>query len=1134
MSAPSTPGSEIHAGTVVAERFVIERLAGAGGMGSVYAAQDRFDGARVALKVLRALGPDDEVRFTREAEVLRALSHPGIVRYVAHGTARGMPFLAMEWIEGEDLGERIARGPLPATEVMALGRSIADALAVVHERGVVHRDLKASNVRIAARGPVLVDFGVARARDLGPVSVTRTGAIVGTPLTMAPEQARGVPDVDARADVFALGTLIHECLTGVPPFIASSLIAVLARILLDSVPPPSERVSGVPPALDALVLRMLEKDPDSRPANGAAVRALLDGIATGAGITPPVPSRRGLSLEETRYATCVVIRGTVPLDRTVSADKTQADDRALRAIAASHGALLERLLDGSLVALVLGGVREEQAVRGARCALALRDATGLPAALAAGKATTGARVPVGDAIERALEVLDDAGPGEVATNTTTSDLLSARFLTERRGDHALVLSPVGAAPRTVRGRSTPFVGRRRELASLASLVTEALEDHASRAALVTAAPGLGKSRLAAELRARIGSEHADAECLLILADDALASSPNTFARSLARALLDRARGPLEHAPFARDLAGLAPLDDASEQLVALVQRDGTARRARHVRALVELITVASSRGLALLLDDAQWIDDASASMIDEAIGELDGLPVAAIALARPEGTSLFSGRSVEALRLSPLAARAADELARHVLGDAADLALVARAVDAASGHPLLLEEILRAGPDAVGDDVIALVQGRIGQLAPDARVVLRAASVMGPHAAEGAIAELVDRDRPSVRSAIEACVRAELLERTETRRFEGEPELRFRHALMRDAAYGMLTESDRALGHKLALGWLERKGESDRLLLAEHAVRAARSSGDHASAGLRFVEAARLAPRAVDGFAALLRAKEMVALAGESGVRAAGEVARAHAYWLGRAGKREVARARLDAAMVAARAANDRTLLVALLPSRGWTLAAIGEHERGVADLEEADSLANDPDERFAIAKARATVSFFANDLDRTIVLTDEVVSQAEALGLDREVATHLHNAGEWRLRAGRLGEAEATLERSNTLAESVGEVAIMALNRTLITYIRSVRLRSALPETELEEITRCASRFASVELTWEEMTVRTFHAHALCHARGLPPARTAFMGLEARATELGMPSYAVAARAALSELDEGRLPPLR
>src|SRR5262245_36740079 len=225
-------------GEVIAGRFELERRVGSGGMGEVFWAQDRDSGGIVAVKVLHGTHASAGARFLREAKVLAELSHPGIVRYVDHGTAAsGELYLAMEWLSGEDLAERLTRAPLTVEETVTMVTRAAEALAAVHARGIVHRDLKPSNLFLVERDVAqvkLLDFGIAWLPSW--TRMTQTGALVGTPAYMAPEQARSAAQLDARADVFALGCVLFECLSGRPAFTGANVMAILAKILLDEVP----------------------------------------------------------------------------------------------------------------------------------------------------------------------------------------------------------------------------------------------------------------------------------------------------------------------------------------------------------------------------------------------------------------------------------------------------------------------------------------------------------------------------------------------------------------------------------------------------------------------------------------------------------------------------------------------------------------------------------------------------------------------------------------------------------------------------------------------------------------------------------------------------------------------------------
>jgi len=258
---------------LVADRFELGARLGEGGMGVVFEAWDREAERNVALKLLRDVDAATSARFDREAAALARLSHPGVVAHVAHGsTAEGGRFLAMERLEGVTLAQRLADGPLSAREAARVGHDTAAALAAAHCQGLVHRDIKPSNLFLEAgdvRRLKVLDFGLARAAEAP--AVTAAGSLVGTPSYMAPEQVRGAAGLDARADLFALGAVLFECATGRAPFVGADTEAVLAKVLVEQPPPLRQLCPSAPPALEALIARLLAKDPSRRPSDAAEV-----------------------------------------------------------------------------------------------------------------------------------------------------------------------------------------------------------------------------------------------------------------------------------------------------------------------------------------------------------------------------------------------------------------------------------------------------------------------------------------------------------------------------------------------------------------------------------------------------------------------------------------------------------------------------------------------------------------------------------------------------------------------------------------------------------------------------------------------------------------------------------------------
>jgi tetratricopeptide (TPR) repeat protein len=263
-----------------ADRFLIEREVGFGGMGLVYRAIDQSSGSVVALKLLRKTDDAAKHRFVQEVEALKRLSHPGVVRLVAHGgmgTAEG--YLAMEWVEGPTLSERLEQGALGVEETMALARRLASALEAAHALGLVHRDIKPTNILLpGGRVDVakVADFGLSRFE--GEARVTSSGTGLGTPGYAAPEQIRGIHDLDGRADLFSLGCVLYRCLTDREAFEGAEPLTVIAKLVLEEPPPLRTLRHDVPAALDDLVFRLLEKDRDRRIASARATIEALDRI----------------------------------------------------------------------------------------------------------------------------------------------------------------------------------------------------------------------------------------------------------------------------------------------------------------------------------------------------------------------------------------------------------------------------------------------------------------------------------------------------------------------------------------------------------------------------------------------------------------------------------------------------------------------------------------------------------------------------------------------------------------------------------------------------------------------------------------------------------------------------------------
>ena len=278
LSAPASTNTGDLVGREIAGRYRVVAKLGEGGMGAVYRGEQISLKRKVAIKVLRpelSADPGLVRRFNSEAELVAKLSHPNTVNIYDFGQdPGGALFIAMEYLEGRSLRQVTQEGPLPPVRAFAIARQIAASLADAHAHGIVHRDLKPDNVMLTERGKErdivrVLDFGIAKLRDDNRATVnamTRAGDLVGTPQYMAPEQIRG-ETVDGRTDVYALGAMLYEMITGRLPFEGTTVMAILSKHLTESPPPPTARRPelGLPPAIDTLVMAALAKQPEHRP-----------------------------------------------------------------------------------------------------------------------------------------------------------------------------------------------------------------------------------------------------------------------------------------------------------------------------------------------------------------------------------------------------------------------------------------------------------------------------------------------------------------------------------------------------------------------------------------------------------------------------------------------------------------------------------------------------------------------------------------------------------------------------------------------------------------------------------------------------------------------------------------------------
>ncbi len=801
-------GRDLAVGQRLGERFVVVEEVARGGMGVVYRTRDERDGDEAALKVLGKTSGSALARFEREARVLARLAHPNVVHYRAHGRDDDRPWLAMDWLEGVSLAEALDEGRIGMPDVGALSLAVCRGLQVTHARGIVHRDLKPSNIFLPHADParaILLDFGVAQAID-GP-RLTDTGATLGTPVYMAPEQAQGSRDVDHRADLYALGAVLFECLTGRPPFVGSTSFAVLAKRLLEDAPPLAS-VVGVPEALARVVDQLLQRDPAARPTDAKQVAAMLGTVSfADVGLVPKLRGPPvGATATEQRIGS-VLLAGSAG-DETITASDARVDQDALRRLASSHGATVQLAAsDAVMLTFTRSATAIDSASAAAWCALALRSTYAERAvAIATGDLVLGQVTISGDAVDRAAGLLDPSLG--IGVDTTTAELLAARFELERAGERWRLVGE-RRAPVWLPGATT-LTGRRRELRRLLRAYEDVAEDERPAVVVVTGEAGMGKSRLATECVERLRERTAEVRIVLATGRPAHRDVPFGVASQLVRTTFDEEGAAEATGSF---LSSWSSTSGPASRDPALLQRQLSAAFERWLRA------VTAPGPVVLLLEDMHWADRPSVELLDTTLAAVQGRPLLLVALGRPELHERFGEgwRSHDRLdlRLAPLDAASSRSLLVEVgIEDSRAEDIIALA----DGNPFALIEMGRAerrGAKRVPATVLAAAQTRLDDLSPGARRAARAASVFGRTFDAARVAAVLATPENRVRPWLEELVMATVIE-------PADESFLFAHDLLVEATYATWVAEDRRRAHAAAARFLDGRPDVEPDELSRH------------------------------------------------------------------------------------------------------------------------------------------------------------------------------------------------------------------------------------------------------------------------------------------------------------------------
>jgi serine/threonine protein kinase/tetratricopeptide (TPR) repeat protein len=753
--------------------YRVSSLLGAGGMGEVYLAVDTRLGRRVALKILpetalydwRREGGDRVARFEQEARAASALNHPNILTIFEIGQAQGLRFIATEYVEGETLRQRIKRGPIALKDAMNIGAQIAGALAAAHAAGIVHRDIKPENIMIRPDGLVKVlDFGLAKltapqpfgdeSAASGAVSVhTNSGILVGTLGYMSPEQVRG-QKIDGGSDIFSLGAVLYEMITGTRPFTGESAGDVLVSILEREPDSIRVRAPGAPPQLDEIVTKALAKDRTHRYRTAADLQLDLQNLASAIDSMdppPPLPAEVRLAEPQRRQTTIVcsnlsgyaaILEQLDPVDSEKVASQIRS---AVAEVIARHGGSLERFTGPEVIALFgIPVAYEDDSLRAVRAGLALHHRvrelsadivnsigreiklqTGISAGpLVARSEQHGELKVTGEAIQIAVRLAAYADTDEILVGPEVHRLIAPYFKTRRSGEYRLRPDEAPAAVHRIEGESgvqtrleaaerlglTRYIGREKELASIEAALQNVLggEGH-----LITVAgeAGIGKSRLLFEMRRifekkRInvlsGRCEADRRSISYMPFiDALRAALDLPERGSSEELRQKAAAAIR--AIDPDLEAYLPvylhiLSIPSDEYALPIGLAGGELRLAILDAFCAILTLAARHHpAAILLEDWHWADEGSKEALKRLTGMITGYRLMLVVTGRPE-TSFDWGyvASHTPIRLGSFDAPASADMMKSILGaERVQEDLAARLVERTGGNPFFIEEICR-------------------------------------------------------------------------------------------------------------------------------------------------------------------------------------------------------------------------------------------------------------------------------------------------------------------------------------------------------------------------------------------------------------------------------------------------------
>ncbi len=869
----------------------LERLLGQGGMGAVYLARQERPSRHVAVKVLlpnmlmnSQMQAQYLARFRREADIIARLEHVNIVPIYAYGEQDGLAYLVMPYLQGGSLYDvLLQRGQFPLEETIQYLKEAAAGLDYAHAHGIIHRDLKPANFLLHSDGRLLLsDFGIARIlqdeMSRTGVQLTGVGAVLGTPYYMSPEMLRG-EQIDHRADLYALGIIVYQLLSGQPPFQGETPYTIIAGHMQEQPPLLHQINPSIPSAVDTVVQQALAKKPESRfqsaralvealsaaalsSANAATIDQNAPTIAPSNLVQPDPPLNRpnflnrqhsGTHLFEERKLVSVLFADATEattLDETLDPEDTLALMERfyehVQRVISDHGGLLQKFAgDAVLVFFGLPQAHGDDAERACAAALALRDAIANDQILrerlqlqegintgeivATSNPSTGNYDVQGEVVHAVTRLQQAAHVNEILVGERTVQAARSAFIfgAERQIEMKRRKQPLRAFPlaevREFRqiGRP-PLVGRRQDLLQLELLKARALEDQRPQLISIIGPAGIGKSRLLEEFLSQHDAtdsvQYATAHCLPY--GQSLTYSP-------LRGLLVDMLGSKIDKPQVTDVfvRGGYTFENAShlaESVITTLSVEEESNNRESIfsawRLLIELL--AKQSPLILIFEDLHWASDSLLDLVEHMMHPRTQAPLLVIVLSRPEllerRPTWGGGRSnFIMLTLEPLTDTQTQELVRRLMTELPPT-MGKRIAERSGGNPFFAIELIRvleeqgassrnnAELDILPDTVHAAILAHLDHLSPQEHRIVQTASVVGNTFHSKTLhAVLSDLQPGEVDAALDALFISNIIVLAE------EGNYTFRHALIREVAYGTLSRAERIRLHGLIVSSLK-------------------------------------------------------------------------------------------------------------------------------------------------------------------------------------------------------------------------------------------------------------------------------------------------------------------------------------